>query len=33
MLYNVKQAGGLKAIAIPIHEWLDLALFSLFKNQ
>ena len=31
MLYNIKQAGGLKAS--PMHIWLGLALFSLFKNQ
>ena len=31
MLYNIKQAGGLKAS--PMHAWLGLALFSLFNKQ
>ena len=31
ILYNIKQAGGLKAS--PMHIWLGLVLFSLFKNQ
>ena len=31
MLYNIKQAGVLKTI--PMHEWLGLAVFSLFSNQ
>ena len=31
MLYNIKQAGGLKAS--PMHVRLGLALFSLFNNK
>ena len=31
MLYNIKQAGGLKAS--PRHARLSLALFSLFNSQ
>ena len=31
MLYNIKQAGGLKAS--PMSAWLGLVLFSLFNKQ
>ena len=31
MLYNIKQAGELKAC--PMHAWFGLALFSVFNNQ
>ena len=31
MLYNIKQASGLKAS--PMYIWLGLALFSLFRTS